>query len=175
MSAETSNPSQREFARVETRIAVRFRRAEPEEITAFRERVVGADVGEDDLPLALVAYLRNIEYKLDLVLSRLDARFEAPLDPGELRVAVLSAGGILVTADPAGTQVGDQVRVEMLLPGDAPRTIQAMGQVTRVSGEGANAGVAIEYRSIDEGDRDAIVRLVNRLQLASGRRPRDAR
>lgn len=175
MSAETSNPSQREFARVETRIAVRFRRAAPEEITAFRERVVGADVGEDDLPLALVGYLRNIEYKLDLVLSRLDARFEAPLDPGELRVAVLSAGGIRVTADPEGVCVGDEVRVEMLLPGDAPRTIQAMGQVTRITGEGAGAGVAIEYRSIDEGDRDAIVRLVNRLQLASGRRPRDAR
>lgn len=175
MSADVSKSTQREYARVETRMAARFRRARPEESIAFEERVVGADVGEDDLPLALVAYLRNIEYKLDLVLSRLDARFEAPLDPKELRVVVLSAGGVLITTDPDDVGVGDDVRVEMLLPGGAPRTVQAMGRVTRIVAEGAETRIAIEFRTIDEGDRDAIVRLVNRLQLAAGRRPRDSR
>jgi hypothetical protein len=171
MSAEAPKTPQREYARIETHLAVRFRRARPEESTAFQERVVGADVGQDDLPLALVTYLRNIEYKLDLVLSCLDARFEAPLDPKELRVVVLSAGGIHIATDPAGASEGDDVRVEILLPGDAPRAIQALGRVTRIT----DTGIAIEYRLIDEGDRDAIVRLVNRLQLAAGRRPRDSR
>jgi hypothetical protein len=171
MSAEATTTPQREYARIETHLAVRFRRARPEEITAFQERVVGADVGEDDLPLALVSYLRNIEYKLDLVLSRVDPKFEAPLDPKELRVAVISAGGIYITTDPAGVCVGDDVRVEILLPGDTPRAIHALGRVTRIE----DGGVAIEYRLIDESDRDAIVRLVNRLQLAAGRRSRDSR
>jgi hypothetical protein len=175
MSSDAPTLGQREYARIETHLVARVRRAKPEEIEAFEERVVGADVGEDDLPLALVAYLRSIEYKLDLVLSRLDSRFETPLDPQDLRPVVLSAGGLCVEQPATDLAVGDPVRVQMLLPGDAPRTIDAMGRVTRILTVGAGPNLAIEYTAIDEGDRDAIVRLVNRLQLALGRRPKDPR
>lgn len=172
MSTQTTT-GQREYARIETHMAVRVRRAKPEERDAFEERVVGSDIGEDDLPLALVAYLRNIEYKLDLVLSRLDSHFEAPIDPTDLQRVVLSAGGLCVDARGESFAVGDEVSVELLLPGDAPRTIHAMGRVTRIVAVGDAPAIAVEYTAIDEGDRDAIVRLVNRLQLVLGRRPKD--
>jgi hypothetical protein len=171
MRVENPNPAQREYARVETHLAIRYRRAHAEELLAFEERVVGADAGEDDLPLALVAYLRNIEFKLDLVLARLDPSFESPLDPKELRAVVLSAGGVQLPAEGDAVDVGDAVRIEMLLPGDAQRTVVAMGRVSRIVG----ASLAIEYGSIAETDRDAIVRFVNRLQLAQERRARNAR
>lgn len=171
MSEQAPVAGQREYARVETHLAIRWRPARPDERAAFDERVIGAEVGEDDLPLALVGYLRSIEYKLDLILSRLDARFEAPLDPKQLRAVVLSAGGVQVDAEGEAVRVGDEVRVEMLLPGDVPRTVTAIGCVARTVG----TSIAIEYVSIAEADRDAIVRLVNRLQLAAGRRAREAR
>jgi len=176
MSTIEATKQQREYARVETNVAVRVRRARPDEIDAFEQRVMGAEVGEDDLPLALVAYLRNIEYKLDLVLSRLDARFEAPLDPHDLQPVVISAGGIRVAVDASDFALGDPVHVEMLLPGDVPRTVRVMGRVTRRVEVADAPAVAIEYTAIDESDRDAIVRTVNRLQLMQqGRRPRDPR
>jgi hypothetical protein len=177
MSTRPSQPSQREWARIDTHLAVRFKKIGSDEHAAFEERVIGGDIGQDELPLALVAYLRNIEYKLDLVLSKLDPSFEAPLDPRAQSAVVVSAGGIHIAGASADVKVGDEVWVEMLLPGDAPRTVHALGHVSRIvtSTQDGIPGIAIEYDSIDEGDRDAIVRLVNRLQLAAGgRRPREA-
>jgi hypothetical protein len=171
MSA-VSQPNQRNYARIETRIAVRFRRVEENEITAFAETVIAGEAGEEELPAALVARLRAIDHKLQLVLSLLDPRHRPPLDPElDQRDVVLSAGGIRIEAAAGDLESGAHIALEMLLPGDSPRSVQAIACVTRVDDAGdATQGIACEYQLIDEADRDAIVRLVNRLQVAAAAR-----
>lgn len=177
MSAGPASP-ERAYARVVTRIAVRFHRASENEVVACEETVVARETGADELPAALVSHLRNIEHKLQLVLSLLDRRYAPPLDPvHDQRNVILSAGGLLIEAPHGDLAVGDQVALELLLPGESPRSVHAIAVVTRLVAESDPSdglrGVATEYVLIDESDRDAIVRLVNRLQLAAaGRLPK---
>lgn len=179
MSAGSATP-QRAYARIVTRIAVRFHRASENEIAACEESVVAGEAGEDELPPSLISHLRTIEHKLQLVLSLLDRRYAPPLDPvADMRNVILSAGGILVEAPHGDLAIGDELAIEMLLPGESPRTVHAIGIVTRLVADSDPSdgpkGVATEYKLIDESDRDAIVRLVNRLQLAAAGRVPKAR
>lgn len=162
----------RGYARIETRFPVRCRRASAEEVRHCAQRIAASDAAEEELPVALLAHLRGIEHKLALVLARLDPSAPEPLDPTVATDVVISGGGLLVESADRDLHPDEAVLVDLLLPTVPPRSVQAIGRVVEWVGEnrsGATERVAIDFTSIDEADRDAIVRLVNRLQLAAAR------
>ncbi|MCL4684036.1 PilZ domain-containing protein [Myxococcota bacterium] len=166
----TTQRDARGYARIETRFPVRCRRASVEEVRHCEQRIAASDAAEEELPVALLAHLRGIEHKLALVLARLDPSVPEPLDPTVATDVVISGGGLLVESSDHDLRPDEAVLVELLLPTVPPRSVQAIGRVVEWIGEnhtGVAARVAVDFTSIDEADRDAIVRLVNRLQLAA--------
>lgn len=167
---EAARRDGRGYARIETRFPVRCRRATAEEVRGCQQRVAASEAGDDELPAALVGHLRAIEHKLALILARLDPSQPEPLDPTIAKDVVLSGGGLLVESADLDLVPDDEALVEMLLPTEPLRSVQAVGRVVEWLGDGRDgrpARVAVEFAVIDEADRDAIVRLVNRLQLAA--------
>jgi len=162
----------RGYARIETRLPVLCRRAAAEEVRHCQQRIAASDAAEDELPVALIAHLRAIEHKLAIILSRIDPSVPAPLDPTVATDVVISGGGLLVESADRDLRADEAVLVQLLLPTAPPRSVEAIGRVVEWIDEtraGATPRVAIDFTTIDEADRDAIVRFVNRLQLAVAR------
>ena len=162
----------RSYYRVETELAVRVRRATASELATF-EQCFGAGGTEPSVALApgLVTWLRYLDQKLDRVLALLDPSQPRPLEDHGLQHVVISGGGMLVEQTD-GLEPGADVIVELVIPGEPPHRVRALGRVVGLRQREGAPGVGLEFRLIDESDRDAIVRMVNRIQLAT--RLRDA-
>lgn len=159
----------RGYARIETCLPVICRRASAEEVRHCEQRIIASDAAEEELPVALIAHLRAIEHKLAIVLSRIDPSVPAPLDPTVATDVVISGGGLLVESADRDLRSNEAVLVQLLLPTAPPRSVEAIGRVVEWVDEsraGVTPRVAVDFTTIDEADRDAIVRFVNRLQLA---------
>lgn len=174
--AERLAPPSRAYYRVETHLAGRLRRATLSDVARFEQRLAGGDANGDatanpDVP----AWARQLEFKLDRVLALLDPALPRPLDPQALRRVVISGSGMRMECEDADLAPGDDVLVELLLPGEPAGPVTAIGELMARyprARDGAHDEVSVRFRLIDERDRDAIVRLVYRVELAQRHRVR---
>src|SRR5690606_33204499 len=171
--AERTGPSARAYYRVETHLALRLRRATPSDVIVFEQRLAGdAAGGEGTAEAAVPLWARQLEFKLDRVLALLDPSLPRPLDPQALQRLVISGSGMRLECEDPDLSAGDEVLVEMLLPGEAT-PVSAIGEVVARdprTREGRHDEVSVRFRLIDERDRDAIVRHVYRVELAQRQR-----
>jgi hypothetical protein len=163
----------RAYYRIETRLPVRCRRATAADVAAFEQRTrLGGENPLDELPPALAIWLRHVEHKLDKLLSLLDASVPPPLDPRDARTVVISGGGLRLDHPAGDAEPGDPFVVELLLPGDPPRPVTALAEMVGLHtdpSEPRRPLLGLRFRYIDEADRDAIVRMVNRAQITERR------
>lgn len=174
--AERLAPQTRAYYRVETRLAARLRRATLADVARFEQRLAGGDAGGDAAPdSGAPAWARQLEFKLDRVLALLDPALPRPLDPHALRRLVISGSGLRMECEDGELAPGDDVLVELLLPGEPGGPLTAIAELMARyprARDGAHEEVSVRFRLIDERDRDAIVRLVYRVELAERHRAR---
>lgn len=174
--AERLAASTRSYYRVETRLAARLRRATLADVATIEQRLAGSDPdGDGHADPAAPAWARQLEFKLDRVLALLDPALPRPLDPQALRRVVISGSGMRMECEDDDLAPGDDLLVELLLPGQAAGPVTAIAELMARYPRGRDAShdeVSVRFRLIDEGDRDAIVRLVYRVELAQRHRKR---
>lgn len=167
--------STRSYYRVETRLAARLRRATLADVATLEQRLAGPDPdGDGQADLSAPAWARQLEFKIDRMIALLDPTLPRPLDPQALRRVVISGAGMRMECEDEDLAAGDDVLVELLL-GQTAGPVTAIGElVARYPGgrDAAHDEVSVRFRLIDESDRDAIVRLVNRVDLAQRHRMR---
>lgn len=152
----------RSFFRVRTRIPVRHRLLTEGEAQAFLSELASKRA-DRFVPMdpVIAARLDRLEQKLDLVLAALRREVERPLGPEDQQTITLSGSGLeLETSD--SLSIGEELLVEMRVPGSPARIVRALGRVVIESAR-SNAGkgrVALAFDAIDEHDREAIVRHV---------------
>jgi hypothetical protein len=182
-----SDDGRRLFARVEETVGVRVRTLTPAEAARLaRCRLAALPAGDEpaDVPpppagqetwerVALVAILARLDR-----LERLVQASQRPLDDdaedatsarwltGESRT--LSGGGLGVLL-PERLEPGTPVDVELLVQGETPAAIRAVGRVASCS-EGSPPFVrpllGIAFTAIHPADREALVRYTFRVQRA---------
>lgn len=168
----------RVYYRVATRLPVRARRATPADLDAFEQRIaLGGDDPWSELTPAMAAWVLHLDRKLERVLSYLDPAVPRPVDRSDVQEVVISGGGMLLPWPGEPLPPETDVLVELLLPGAPPRPVEIVASVVdvRTAPDGGPPGLALRFRLIDESDRDAIVRLVYRVQLAELRARGEAR
>jgi len=109
---------------------------------------------------ALLARLRRIEEKLDLLLGAASIDAPRPLSGRDRRFIVFSGGGLCLDVD-VDFASGDLWRVELLLPAPYSRVVRAVAEAVDGSGPtSARAGsrrLALAFRHIQPAERDAVV------------------
>lgn len=109
---------------------------------------------------ALLARLRRIEEKLDLLLGAASIDAPRPLSGRDRRLIVFSGGGLSLDVD-FDSAAGDFWRVEMLLPAPYSRVVRAVAEVIAnpeclSTGSGFRR-LALAFRHIQPSERDAVV------------------
>jgi len=170
--------SRRAYYRVEGRLPIRLRRLDPEDVEAAVFDLSLPDpllqpIEEEGEDTALMARLRRIEEKLDLLLGQSLVEVPRPLS-GSDRVPVVFSGAGLALDVETPYQQGEAVHVEMLLPPPYVRTLRAVGTTVSDSASTAAPGrpgrLAIALTHMDDEERDALVAYsydVQRFQLRS--------
>ena len=109
---------------------------------------------------ALLARLRRIEEKLDLLLSAADINAPRPVSGRDRRLIVFSGGGLALDVDFEFVK-GDLWRVELLLPAPYSRVIGAVAEAVEDSVKTLTAAgsqrLALCFRHIQPAERDAVV------------------
>ena len=169
--AASAGSRPRAYFRVETCVPLRIHRGDPAACERLR-REIDASVREPTLSALeapLEARLARIEEKLDRVLAHLGGG-QPPLGRADLRPVRLSGSG-LACGVAGGARPGEEVVVEMLLPGGAPEPVRAVARVVSAEPQGdGTSRVALAFTAIDELDREAIVRYVSAAQRRERRR-----
>lgn len=166
---EESGPTaadRRSYYRVRVSIPLRHRRVRSDELEALRSEIRTPRQDADSLEPDLALRLKRLEHKLDLVLSYLDERIPAPLGLHDLRLVELSGAGMRFAAKDVAEE-GEYEFLEFQLPGDPSGSLRALGRVVRsfepeVPGDVPE--VAVAFETIDEDDREAVVRFSNEVQ-----------
>lgn len=125
---------------------------------------------------ALLARLRRIEEKLDLLLGAADIDAPRPLSGRDRRFIVFSGGGLALDVE-FDFSKGDLWRVELLLPAPYSRVIRAVGEAVEDSVKAVKAAgaqrLALSFRHIQSAERDAIVAYSYDLQRVALRAKND--
>jgi len=163
---------------VEGRLPIRLRRLDPDDVEAAVFDLSLPDpllqpIEEEGEDTALMARLRRIEEKLDLLLGQSPIAVPRPLS-GSDRVPVVFSGAGLALDVETPYQQGEAVHIEMLLPPPYVRTLRAVGTTVSDSASTAATGrpgrLAIALTHMDDEERDALVAYsydVQRFQLRS--------
>ncbi len=171
-----AHAERRAYYRIETCLPLRVLRGDPAGCERLR-REIESSVREPDLAAVdapLEARLARIEEKLDRVLAHLGGG-EPPLGRDDLTAMRLSGAGLACRVR-GRPRPGEEVVLEMLLPGGAPEPVRAVGRVVSSEPAGPDASeVAFAFAAIDELDRDAIVRYVSAAQRRERRREATSR
>ncbi|MBB85240.1 MAG: hypothetical protein CL931_15640 [Deltaproteobacteria bacterium] len=114
--------------------------------------------GEEDTPL--MARLRRIEEKLDLLLGVSPVDVPRQLSGRDRRSLVFSGSGLSIDV-PWSYSQGDAYRVEILLPPPYARTLRAVAFAVRDPlpevGPDGNRALPLALEHMDDDDRDALV------------------
>ncbi len=178
MTQTTPNPKpeteRRSYFRVHTQLPMRHRRITSEEAEGYENQFATAQYGgHESLELPLARALRRIENKIDRILLALYPDDEPPLRAEALQPVDLSAGGLRVTAE-SGLEVGDQLLVEMLVPGAGEDPVQAVARVVRSEPSEQGNEIALEFTAIDENHRDSLLCFTQGVQRRAARGKRGA-
>ena len=163
---DDSGANRRSFYRVKARIPLRHRRVRPDEREDLEREILTPRPEPPDVEPPLAAWMQRLERKLDTVLSHLDDAVPAPLGELDLCQVELSASGMMFAAKETADVDGIEL-LEFLLPGIESRVVRALARVVVrcESGEpGEVPQVAFAFSTIDEEDREAIVRFGNEVQ-----------
>ena len=155
----------RAYYRVEGILPIRLTPLAPDEVDAAvfdlsmpDPLCAPAGDGEEDTPL--MARLRSLEEKLDLLLGAAEVPVPRQLSGRDRRPLVFSGSGLAVGVEEAFA-AGDAFRVEILLPPPYARTLRAVGHATRTAvptpGEDGLHRLPLALTHMDDEDRDALV------------------
>lgn len=164
-SARESASGRRAYYRVEGILPIRLTPLAPSEVDAAvfdlsMPDPLCAPVGDGDDDTPLMARLRRIEEKLDLLLGASSVSVPRQLGGRDRRPLVFSGSGFALRV--AETfEAGDAYRVEILLPPPYARTLRAVGHATRAGrGDPGVDGLRllpVALTHMDDEDRDALV------------------
>lgn len=163
----------RAYFRVATRLSLRVTWLPAEKVDSVELEIQGPRDGQLEIEDPAVArQLRQIEAKIDLLLSKLGHDVARPLGRGDLQEVSISGSGLRMQTRET-FRTNDYVQVEVLLPGTPPHPVRAVARIVQVA-EGRSARspseVAMVFTSISEEDREAVIRHayeVQRLSLRS--------
>lgn len=155
----------RAYYRVEALLAVRVRPLSPESVDSEifdlslpDPLLQPVDEAEADSPL--VARLRRIEEKLDLLLGHSQIDIPQPLAGRDRQSVVFSGAGLCLDVDNR-FEKGDAFAVEILLPPPHLRTVRAVGVAVSdahsASGAGPKYSLALSLDHMEDEERDALV------------------
>jgi len=117
-------------------------------------------IEEEDESAPLMARLRRLEEKLDLLLGATRIDLPRPLSGRDRRSLVFSGSGLALEVD-WSFQRGDAYHVEILLPAPYSRVVRAVGFAVEDSPAEATEGtprrLAIGLRHMETEDRDDLV------------------
>ncbi len=158
-------PSRRAYYRVEAWVPVRVSPLAPEAVDAAVYDLSMPDPLAVPFTLegpersALLARLRRIEDKLDLLLAAASIDVQRPLSGRDRRFIVFSGGGLSLDVEFDFVR-GEAFRVELLLPAPYSRVARAVAEAVQDSrpteGKGSRR-LALAFRHILPAERDAIV------------------
>lgn len=123
------------------------------------DRLVAPIAAKPEEASALVAQLRRIEEKLDLLLGQAALDAPRPLAGRDRRPLVFSGAGLAVDVD-FEFRRGEGFRIELLLPAPESRVVRAIGVAVDDSKKDERTGLrrlALGFRHIEPSDRDALV------------------
>jgi hypothetical protein len=164
--------SGREFYRAETELVIHYGPDTPEarqalaldrELWKNQSRLESAarealdESRGDEMDGRLLAVLRWLDFKLDLVLYHQRVADRSRFLPHRALTRDLSGSGVGL-AQPSAEPEGSRVLVSLTLPDSPSRPVVAVGQVVRgeaAEGHGPEAG--IRFVEISEADRERIV------------------
>ncbi|HEB90956.1 MAG TPA: hypothetical protein ENI85_15385 [Deltaproteobacteria bacterium] len=117
-------------------------------------------IEEDDENAPLMARLRRLEEKLDLLLGATRIDLPRPLSGRDRQSLVFSGSGLALEVDWSFRR-GDAYRVEILLPAPYSRVVRAVGFAVEDPPAGTmdapTRRLAIELRHMETADRDDLV------------------
>jgi hypothetical protein len=158
-------PSRRAYYRVEAWVPVRVSPLAPEAVDAAVYDLSMPDPLAVPFTLegpersALLARLRRIEDKLDLLLAAASIDVQRPLSGRDRRFIVFSGGGLSLDVEFDFAR-GEAFRVELLLPAPYSRVARAVAEAVQdarpTEGNGSRR-LALAFRHILPAERDAIV------------------
>lgn len=160
----------RNYSRVETFLPGRLRILTSEEEQSLYYGLSESELPQSmvkpkgsGLPETLLAYLETINAKLDMLLSiasqdRLQKNF-----PVNIHVVELSGAGLIFTAD-RKFALNDRVELIIFLSQVPLRISGAFGRIHRRDEVNAKPAWVVDFTSIKESDREAIVQFVFRQQ-----------
>jgi hypothetical protein len=173
-----SDINRRHFYRVKTRVQAYSRRmqngAEP---PLFRDALDNTKLSERDLTrlgklgLPLGSFLNEINTKLDMLfqlsyLHRLHKDF-----PFALEVTELSGSGLKFSSQEK-FEIGQRMEIVLILGQVPPQYSSMVGEITRISHDGARSDYILKFTDIRESNQDAIVKFIFQEQ---GQKIRSAR
>lgn len=159
----------RAFFRVEARLAARCKKLEAWELEAIRREISGLRDGPRlDIDPRLSAWLERIEHKLEILLAYVTERRQGAPARAEVHEVVISGSGVLLETRER-VAIDEEVLVEIPIPGARVQPLRALARVVRMQPGKAlsgGRGVALAFSTIDETDREAIVRFAHEVQRA---------
>lgn len=160
----------RNYSRVDTSLSGRLRHLPPGEERSLYHGLSESELPQSmarpkgaGLPETLLSYLETINAKLDMLLSiasqdRLQNDF-----PVSIHIVELSGAGLIFTADKEFA-LNDQIEVIIFLSQVPLRICGAFGRIHRLDEVNAKPAWVVDFTSIRESDREAIVQFVFRQQ-----------
>jgi len=163
--------SERDFYRAAAQLTVYYGPDEPEarqamamdrelwsthaRLEAEANRVLNQGEAADELE-PLVAAMRWLDFKLDLVLYHLRSSQQGRYFPHQAPTTDLSGSGVGL-AEPSRLPQGSPVLICLPLPDHPSRPVMAMGEVARGGSQADEPSAAITFTDISETDRERIV------------------
>lgn len=153
------------FSRVSALVSCRLRRLPPGlERSLFHENAQGLafspqKLANAHLPEPLLEFLLNLDAKLDLLLSLASQRSMEQDFPLQGQVVEISAAGLSFTS-PEAFKTGQKVEIVLALSHAPLRMAGALGEITRAEQVGAERRYELDFTSIRDRDREAIVQFV---------------
>lgn len=157
----------RTYSRVEAFFPGRLRLLAPGEENPAYQGCTGCDPAQSaalrpkgaNMPEALLDFLETINAKLDLLLSLANREHLESTFPVAVNIVEISGAGLVFTAD-REFSLDDRLEMVLFLSQFPLQTAGAMGRIHRHDDRAGKSAWAVDFTSIREQDREAIVRYV---------------
>ncbi|HDQ40167.1 MAG TPA: PilZ domain-containing protein [Desulfonatronum sp.] len=162
----------RTYSRIETFLPARLRLLAPGEDHSLYLGCHGCDLPQPQtqdrtkttgVPETLLDYLETINAKLDMLLSIANQDHLQTDFPVVASIVEISGAGLIFTAD-RDFQLDDRVEIVVFLSQVPLRLVGAIGRIHRRDQVDEKPAWVMDFTSIRESDREAVVRFVFQLQ-----------
>lgn len=161
------NEQKRNYSRVETFFPGRLRTLTSDEEFPLYHGCPGCETLQNaavrprgtNLPEPLLDFLETINTKLDMLLSLANQELLQNTFPVAMNIVEISGAGLIFVADREFT-LGERIEMVLFLSQFPLQIVGALGRVHRRDERNGAPAWAVDYTSIREVDREAIVRFV---------------